>query len=207
MTLRALATLEDAFNQALTVVDAIRLDEGTAEHVGEAAVVAVGRLPRRQEVDDVLEAALPEVAVAEQEPCTLVLRRRRDHGLQLAHRIDVAAPLVERDAEVEPEGRARRIDRQRLAILRDPFVEAAEAHVGGAEVRAHAGVVRVDLEIGLVAGDGAEDVAGLVELDGLREDGVRIRRLGDHRALRRRRRRLGHRKQHRQHETSHGDRL
>ena len=54
-------------DQALPVIDAIGLDEGAAEHVGEAAVVAVGRLPRRQQIDDVLETALPQVAVAEQQ--------------------------------------------------------------------------------------------------------------------------------------------
>ncbi len=54
-------------------------------------------------------------------------------------------------------------------VLRDRIVELSEPDVGRAEVRQRIGAIGCDGERGLVGVDGAEDVAGLMQLDRARQ--------------------------------------
>ncbi len=60
---RRLAALEDPVDEHAALFHLLLLEIGQAEHVGEREIVLVRRLERREQLDDLLRRAHPQVAV------------------------------------------------------------------------------------------------------------------------------------------------
>ena len=84
------------------------------------------------------------------------------------------AGLVVGQREIQARGAVARIGLQRRLVLRDRVVELSEPDVGGAEVRQRVGAIGSDGQRGLVGLDGAEHVAGLLQLERAREQPLEV---------------------------------
>ncbi len=69
-----------------------------------------------------------------------------------------------------------RIRLDRRLVLLDRLVVLTETDVGGAEIRQRVGAIRRDGERGLVGLDGAQEIAGLVQLERAREQPLEVLR-------------------------------
>jgi hypothetical protein len=85
-----------------------------------------------------------------------------------------ARGLVVRQREIQAHGVAQRIDLQRRLIVRNAVVILAQPDVGGAEIRQRIGAIGTDGQRRLVAVNRAEDVTGLVQLEGACEQTLEI---------------------------------
>ena len=141
-----------------------------AEQVGDGEVVGAVLAQRREQCDDLLVLAHGQPAIGQ-----------KQRGLQLAGRrlVDLfqsgggkfgLAGFVECQAEVEFDRRVAGLQFQRMAILRDGVLVARHAGVGGAQIGERHWRFRPHGQILLIFRDGAVDIAGLVQCDGLLQD-------------------------------------
>ena len=177
-----LALLEDPVDQDLPLLHLVLPEERRAEHVGVGEVLGELGVPRRQQVDDVLVSVQLEQAVGEQQRRLLVGGIRLQHGLELGNPLLGAPGLVEREREVQADGRVVPAGK-RLPVLLDAFAEAAEPDERGTQVRTDVGAVGRDVERDLVVLHRPHQVTGLVRDDRARQQVVDLLVVGGRRLL------------------------
>jgi len=165
---RRFAALQDPVDEETALGGVLLLEIGEAEHVGQRQVVLARRLQRRQQLDDRLRLAHPQVAVGLEVAGLDVVGLGGAHRGQLAHRVAVARGLIERDAEIQANLVLLGLDGERGAIGLDGLLVVTHLRQHHAEVRSRRDVRRLRLQYLAIRGGGAFAIAGLLQRDGVR---------------------------------------
>src|SRR6185503_6984867 len=147
---------KDPIDDVLGQLRTVGLEKRAAEQVGKGAIVAQLSLPRRQEVDDVLEAAGLQVAVAQHDAGSLVCAVGLEGLFQVGNGLGQSSGLVVGQRQIDAKRDVVRLDGEGALVVRKGVLVTAQARERGSEIRASRRVVRLQAERVLIRLDGTE---------------------------------------------------
>ena len=167
------AFAQDAVHQQLAARRLIVADESRAEQVDEGLVVGRFLFQGREQLDDLFVLAQAQVAIGQQEDRLPVGRLLLDGFRQfLRGGGDLGGLVIVPERQVHADGEVSRFEVQRLPVLDDGVFVLAGFGERRAQVGAGHDALGRLFQVGAIFGDGARNVAGLVQVDGVAKNRV-----------------------------------